>query len=105
MCSDYLWDIETKTNTGASMVIDAENAGSIARFINHSTYPNLKTVSYTPAQGRCEYILIIPTRVIKKGEALTFDYGRGYPLPDQVRTILAVNVVDRLPQGSAAMGH
>ena len=58
-------------------VIDANQDGNIARWINHSCEPNCEAVIYEHAGGdrRCDRIFIVTLRPIEAGEELTFNYG------------------------------
>lgn len=56
--------------------IDAQDQGGIARFINHSAQPNLRSVLAT-VDGISHVILIVD-RPISKGTQLLYDYGSDY---------------------------
>lgn len=73
--SDYLYSYPVLDEIGRSYVIDAEN-GSLTRFINHSTRPNL-TPTYAFFDGYYHLIFLVKTP-IEKGEQLSYNYGRQY---------------------------
>ncbi|WP_449425313.1 SET domain-containing protein [Rhodanobacter lindaniclasticus] len=58
-------------------VIDANQRGNTARWINHSCAPNCRAVVEESASGdpRRDKVMIEAIRAIKPGEELTYDYG------------------------------
>lgn len=58
-------------------VIDANHAGNIARWINHSCAPNCEAVVQEDAKDRRhkDKVFIEATRDIAAGEELTYNYG------------------------------
>lgn len=59
-------------------VIDAEREGNDARFINHSCNPNCEVYFLNNAP------FIYTTRLIEKGEELSFDYRLGTTKKDEI---------------------
>lgn len=83
----YLWDYPTvmyatlankKTRKKIKFCIDAQKAGNVARFINHTTrlYQNVG-VQIVPAQNLW-HVIYIAKKDIKKGEQLLTHYGVDY---------------------------
>lgn len=58
-------------------LIDGNDGGNLARWINHSCEPNCKAYVHESADGslRKERVIIEALRDIKPGEELTYDYG------------------------------
>lgn len=58
-------------------VIDANQGGNVARWINHSCEPNCRAVLEEHGKGntRHDRVLIETLRPIAEGEELTYDYG------------------------------
>ena len=58
-------------------VIDANENGSIARWINHSCAPNCKAFIHEDPAGnpRKDRVIIETLRALEAGEELTYDYG------------------------------
>lgn len=58
-------------------IVDANQAGNAARWINHSCAPNCEAVIVedSPKGKPRERIFIETTRAIRAGEELTYDYG------------------------------
>lgn len=57
-------------------VIDGNQDGNIARWINHSCEPNCEAVLLEDEKSRkLDQVMIQSIRPIKKGEELTYDYG------------------------------
>ncbi len=58
-------------------LIDANENGNIARWINHSCSPNCQawTIEHESKDPKRDYIVIETRRAIRKGEELTYDYG------------------------------
>ena len=69
----YLYPIVSESGNWS---IDAEPAGNITRFYNHSFKPNLtkKWISYQQLLYRCFFA----QRVIQQGEELSCNYGSSY---------------------------
>lgn len=83
----YLWDYPTffyesdpkrKRRKKIKFCIDAEKAGNVARFINHTTreYQNVG-VQIVPAHGFW-HIIYVAKKDIKKGQQLLTHYGVAY---------------------------
>ena len=58
-------------------VVDANQNGNIARWINHACVPNAEAVIHEHKGGdpRKDRVVIEATRDIRKGEEITYDYG------------------------------
>ncbi len=67
----------------AHYVIDANHAGNIARWINHSCHPNCEAILYPDKKGRPhkDKIRIHALRDIAAGEELCYNYGITLDLP------------------------
>ena len=84
----YMFEINSR------WVIDGSPRWNVARYINHSCWPNAKPVS------RKRRIVIVATRLIAPGEEITYHYGPQYfdyfkerwrlPLARKCRTKAAV---------------
>ncbi len=68
-------------------IIDANQHGNSARWINHSCAPNCRAVVEESASGdpRKDRVVIETTRAIKLGEELTYDYGIVLEVPHTAR--------------------
>ncbi len=68
-------------------IIDANQQGNSARWINHSCAPNCRAVVEESASGdpRRDKVLIEAIRAIKPGEELTYDYGIVLDVPHTAR--------------------
>ena len=68
-------------------VIDANQQGNTARWINHSCAPNCRAVVEEGASGdpRRDKVKIEAIRRIKPGEELTYDYGIVLDVPHTAR--------------------
>ena len=68
-------------------VIDANQQGNTARWINHSCAPNCRAVVEESASGdpRRDKVKIEAIRRIKPGEELTYDYGIVLDVPHTAR--------------------
>ena len=68
-------------------VIDANQRGNSARWINHSCTPNCRAVVEESASGdpRRDQVMIEAIRAIKPGEELTYDYGIVLDAPHTAR--------------------
>jgi SET domain-containing protein len=68
-------------------VIDANQRGNTARWINHSCAPNCRAVVEESASGdpRRDKVKIEAIRNIKPGEELTYDYGIVLEVPHTAR--------------------
>ena len=64
-------------------VIDANVAGNIARWINHSCKPNCEPLLVEDEKGRKDKdrVVIEAKRAIKPGEELTYNYGITLDVP------------------------
>jgi len=58
------------------LLIDAQEKGGIARYINHSAAPNL--LSALATVDFMSRVILIADRPIQKGEQLSYDYGPDY---------------------------
>jgi SET domain-containing protein len=58
-------------------LIDANEDGNIARWINHSCSPNCQAwvIEHESKDPKRDQVVIESKRAIKKGEELTYDYG------------------------------
>ena len=58
-------------------VVDANEGGNWARWINHSCEPNCELVLYEHESNdpRRDYVLVCALRYIRAGEELTYHYG------------------------------
>ena len=63
--------------TDGYQVIDANEDGNIARWINHSCAPNCEAVQEENAKGKAhkDKVFIEAIRDIAPGEELTYNYG------------------------------
>ncbi|WP_158755686.1 SET domain-containing protein-lysine N-methyltransferase [Dyella sp. S184] len=68
-------------------IIDANQHGNSARWINHSCAPNCRAVVEESASGdpRRDRVVIETIRAIKPGEELTYDYGIVLEVPHTAR--------------------
>ncbi len=68
-------------------VIDANQQGNSARWINHSCTPNCRAVVEESASGdpRRDKVMIEAIRAIEPGEELTYDYGIVLDVPHTAR--------------------
>lgn len=68
-------------------VIDANQQGNSARWINHSCSPNCRAVVEESAAGdpRRDKVMIEAIRTIRSGEELTYDYGIVLEVPHTAR--------------------
>lgn len=88
----YCFHYPTKYWSWDYYVVDALKGGNETRFINHSDFPNLEPLCLV---DRGLLHLVFRTKGnVKKGEQLTFDYGKDYW---QKRNIKKGNLVSRLP--------
>jgi SET domain-containing protein len=71
-CFEYLIMPDEPTD----YLIDAVDQGGLARYINHSSQPNLSS-SMVVCMG-VSHIILYTSKPIKKGEELSYDYGEGY---------------------------
>lgn len=74
--TDDSYAFQYPTASRRSIYIDAECAGNITRFINHSGKPNLETMALFA--GEMLHIALISIRPIDAGEQLSYDYGESY---------------------------
>ena len=73
--NNYCYEYPVPDSIGRSHVIDATQ-GNFARFINHSSKPNLKP-EYAFFDGFF-HLIFITNRAIKLGEPLSYNYGSTY---------------------------
>jgi SET domain-containing protein len=68
-------------------IVDANQGGNIARWLNHSCTPNCESevVPWTGADCRRDRIEIRALRDIRAGEELTYDYGIRLDVPHTTR--------------------
>ena len=68
-------------------IIDANQQGNTARWINHSCAPNCRALVEESASGnpRKDKVVIEAMRAIKCGEELTYDYGIVLDVPHTAR--------------------
>ena len=68
-------------------IIDANQGGNSARWINHSCAPNCRALVEESAIGdpRRDKVVIETIRAIKPGEELTYDYGIVLEVPHTAR--------------------
>ncbi len=68
-------------------IIDANQQGNSARWINHSCAPNCRALVEESASGdpRKDKVVIETIRAIKPGEELTYDYGIVLEVPHTAR--------------------
>ena len=72
----YCFDYNIGEGRNSSYVIDAQDFGNHARFINHSFEPNLE-----PASVYCDgimHVIIFAPKAIAAGTQLCYDYGEDY---------------------------
>ena len=75
----YAWTIlspEHYRDRGQSFFVNAKKAGNFVRFINHSSYPNIKPL--TVYSDGAWHMIYIAARPIKKDEQILVNYGPGY---------------------------
>lgn len=68
-------------------IIDANQQGNSARWINHSCAPNCRALveESTSGEPRRDRVVIEAIRAIKPGEELTYDYGIVLDVPHTAR--------------------
>jgi len=71
-CFEYIVTPDQSTR----YVIDAREQGGVARFINHSSEPNLQSALAT-VDG-ISHVILYTLRPIAEGEQLSYDYGPDY---------------------------
>jgi SET domain-containing protein len=64
----YFFELENE------LAIDGKGRKNVARYINHSCYPNCEPMEDVKAQR----VFIMARRAIKAGEDFGYDYGREY---------------------------
>ncbi|HUH29974.1 MAG TPA: SET domain-containing protein-lysine N-methyltransferase [Rhodanobacter sp.] len=71
----------------AQYIIDANQQGNSARWINHSCAPNCQALVVESASGdpRRDRVVIEALRDIRPGEELTYDYGITLDVPHTAR--------------------
>lgn len=74
--NEYCFQYPSRFSLFNYHVIDSLREGNILRFLNHSDIPNLKPVCVV--DRNLVHVVLIAKRKIKKGEQLTFDYGKDY---------------------------
>lgn len=72
----YCFEYTLANGVKTPYTIDAQDKGGLARFLNHSTTPNVLSVLAT--RGFVSHVILITQREIKKGEQLCYDYGEDY---------------------------
>ena len=89
--ADELYDEVYKGHTflftlNDDWIIDANQSGNDAKWINHSCEPNCIPVLYEHAHDRSQdQVFILTLRDIKKGEELNYDYGISFDIPYTAR--------------------
>ncbi len=73
--NDYCYEYPVPDPLGISYVTDATR-GNWARFINHSSSPNLRPLS--AFLDGFYHVIFLAIRNIQKGESLSYDYGPHY---------------------------
>jgi uncharacterized protein len=73
--NNFLYEYPVPDYIDRSYVIDA-TSGNLIRFVNHSFTPNLKP-TYAFYDG-LYHLILIALKSIKKGEQLTYNYGKNY---------------------------
>ncbi len=71
-CFEYL----LASGVSSSFLIDAEERGGLARYVNHSQNPNLTCVLVT--FDFLTHVVLIAEKPILKGSQLCYDYGSSY---------------------------
>lgn len=77
----YCFHYPTRFWSANYFVIDALQEGNLARFINHSSQPNLQPLWLV--NRRVLHLVFIANQFIAKGSELTFNYGADYWLRRQ----------------------
>ncbi len=72
----YCFEYAAAAGVPTPYIIDAQNQGGIARFINHSDTPNL--LSTLATFDRISHIILLANEPIPKGAQLLYDYGPDY---------------------------
>lgn len=72
----YCFHYPTKFWSLKYYIIDSFKEGNLTRFINHSHHPNLEPICLVD-RGLLHQVFIA-SRPIRKGEQLTFDYGKDF---------------------------
>jgi uncharacterized protein len=72
----YCFEYPLEIGEPSPYVIDAQDIGGISRYINHSSTPNLSSLS-VHIEG-FNHIILFTIKKIPKGEQLCYDYGPGY---------------------------
>lgn len=72
----YCFHYPTRFWSANYFVIDALHEGNLARFINHSSQPNLQPLWLV--NRRLLHLVLIANQSIPKGSELTFNYGADY---------------------------
>lgn len=74
--NSYCFEYPLSLEEPSPFTIDAREQGGVARYLNHSSKPNL-TSSLVTIAG-LNHILFYTTRAVAKGEQLCYDYGPAY---------------------------
>jgi SET domain-containing protein len=72
----YCFEYVHESGKGTSFLIDARDQAGIARYINHSSKPNLQPTLATV--GSITHLILLVKKPIQKGEQLCYDYGPAY---------------------------
>lgn len=72
----YCFEYMLSPSISTDYIIDAQDQGSIARFINHSNKPNLTSMLVT--LHWTNHVLLVANGEIREGAQLCFDYGPDY---------------------------
>lgn len=74
--NSYCFEYTVAHGVRSSYTIDAMDQGTLARYINHSTTPNLESTIAT--FDHLAHIILYAKEPIAKGTQLCYDYGSGY---------------------------
>lgn len=74
--NSYCFEMSLAPGERTPFTIDALDQGSISRFINHSSAPNLTSALATVRD--LSHVVLFVTKFIPKGEQLCYDYGADY---------------------------
>jgi len=72
----YCFEYPLRESGDSSYVIDAQDTGSVARYINHSNTPNAASLC-VHIEG-FNHIVLYTLKTISKGEEICYDYGPDY---------------------------
>jgi rhodanese-related sulfurtransferase len=72
----YCFDYQIGEGRSSSFVIDAQDGGNHARFLNHASQPNVEPVSVYCDGGI--HVILYTKQAIAAGSQLCYDYGEDY---------------------------